>query len=83
MPDLPARLPVTERPADAMSTDIRSLVDAIEELKALVASPPQSAASHIEALEQATQMLSSSMQALRTDLDQREKRHAGIITDIR
>ena len=81
-PDLLTPLPATEHPEATMPADIHSLIEVIEELKVLVASPPQSAASHIEALEQATQNLSSSMQALRTDLDQREEGHAGIITEI-
>ena len=81
-PDLLTPLPATEHPEATMPADIHSLIEVIEELKALVAGPPQSAASHIEALEQAVQDVSSSMRALRTDLDQREERHAGSITDI-
>ena len=70
-------------PPEAMETaEIRPLVEAIRELKALVASPSRSFACDIEALRQVAQNVSASIEALRTDLGRRKERQARTVGDI-
>lgn len=80
--DLLTPLP-TAAPPQAMETaEVRRLVETIEELKTLVADLSRSFASGIEDLRPVTQGVSTSFQALRTELGQREDRQTGRIEDV-
>ena len=63
--------------------DVRPLVEAIEELKALVADLSRSSDSAIEDLRQVARNVLTTIQALRADLDQREERQSESTRDLR
>lgn len=72
-----------EHPEATAPADIRSVIEAIEELKALVTTPPRSSDPCIDDLRQAAENVTSAIQTLRADIDQREERQAESTRDLR
>lgn len=82
-PELLAPLPTDEHPEATAPADMRLLVETIEELKALVATPPRPPDAGAADLRQAAESVAAAIEALRTDLGQAEERQAGIVSEIR